>query len=111
MSDFTHFDSHETEIMALKFANNAYQVGLLYGQRAWSGSDVRYGIDYGCKHLKSRKDLLNRLREAGFAVELVKGQHGRHEYKISLSDRASLKFKLAAMTPDSDPSLNDLRVD
>ena len=111
MSGYTHFDSHETEIMAHKFANNAYQVVLLYGERAWSGSDVRYGIDYGCKHRKIRKDLLNRLREAGFLVELIKGQRGRHEYKISLSDRASLEFKLAAMTPDSDPSLDDLRVD
>jgi hypothetical protein len=81
---YTVILSHEAE--ALACARGPYQVDLLHGTEAWSGSTLSAKArKHGSSYHKSRMSLLQRLTDAGIPHCEVTGPHNRRIVVIGAS--------------------------
>jgi hypothetical protein len=62
---WTRYTDPAVEAKALKLAKGSYQVSLLYGSEAWSGSTLTgRAAQYSATYHRSRNELLMRLTAA-----------------------------------------------
>lgn len=84
MGKFSQFDNHKTYWDATQHARGSYQLAILDGVEAISGSTLRgRARKWSSKYKASAWSLLGRLRNAGFTVEVVKGKFNRHVVSVS----------------------------
>lgn len=64
---------------ALKLARGDYQRGIITGEYAWSGADLRgTAKSYAGRYRKSREALLERILEAGIPARIeTVNRHGK----------------------------------
>jgi len=84
MGKFSQFDNYKTYWDATAYTRGSYQLAILDGTEAISGSTLRgRARKWSSKYKDSAWTLLRRLRNAGFTVEIVKGKFNRHVVSVS----------------------------
>jgi hypothetical protein len=85
--DNTVWTSPQLRERALLLARGNYQADLINGHCRWSGADLRGRASaFGARYARSRRNLIQRLRDAGFWCRLVMSpRDGR--YRVAISDR------------------------
>ena len=75
---WTEYDTKATHMAALEHAQGCYQLDLLDGNEALSGSTLAGKARlYGGHYMRSQTTLLARLRAAGFSVCERRGNHNK----------------------------------
>ncbi len=88
MGKFAQFDSDRTFAAAMQHARGDYQENLLRGIEAYSGSTLKgTAKKWSTKYRHSALALIDRLRHAGFEVEIVVGPNRRHVLSVSRPGR------------------------